>query len=487
MVSAANLGRRLAALLGPKAAEVPQPTEGSEVDARLPTKQLGHRSRRASDLFPTAIVRSDVATADRSARVLAQLLDAPELELKLASIPVRDRARFEKCLASFAMLADSALTALDYRALPMGWDGFTDTGTLFPENRDGYRERAYRPDYDRKSDPRRERSKAELKDALAVADSQAAIEKSLAHAFCAQIGFDSKSWKPTLDAISNALDQELFIPLRALADATLHLDHRGVPLGRHQRHELDRMCREVVEAITKHVVEGDFDAWRFEQGAQQLEFLSPEQIAALRTPTTIQRESRRGRTLTTRDEQGAGLMWVTKIGGPSHGFDMLSQCLIALLANPRNNAIVVDEDGYPGAARSVIRLLPRPDGKPVLYVEMLQEDFPHGERSNVAREELRLAILEHAVAKARAIGADLVLAPSREPAELYAEMLGFRSERTEIDLVLHPSAGVFEASDSLLGPHHMPQTETETVHLPRPSKFPGMDPPKPLLIYTSQR
>lgn len=40
------------------------------------------------------------------------------------------------------------------------------------------------------------------------------------------------------------------------------------------------------------------------------------------------------------DEQDElGFFWATKIGGPSHGFDIEGQCLLPLLANARHKVV----------------------------------------------------------------------------------------------------------------------------------------------------
>ena len=45
-----------------------------------------------------------------------------------------------------------------------------------------------------------------------------------------------------------------------------------------------------------------------------------------------------GHALRTREEDDVDLLWVTKIGGPSHGFDVGANCLLPLLANGRTRA-----------------------------------------------------------------------------------------------------------------------------------------------------
>src|SRR5207244_1344392 len=108
----------------------------------------------------------------------------------------------------------------------------------------------------------------------------------------------------------------------------------------HSRSDLNAASRTLMRKVIQHVVEGDFVDWRFKtpESRAQMACLSAEQEAAYRAPTSVKVETGSGRRITTRDEQGLGLLWVTKIGGPSHGFDMLSQCLFPLLANARNSA-----------------------------------------------------------------------------------------------------------------------------------------------------
>jgi hypothetical protein len=497
-----QLSRQIQNLLGIQAEPADQGdvrVQGSpfDRDQQLATKTFGRRPLPPRDLIPVAPSRAEVGSVEGAGRVLATLLERPELEEKLSAIAAQlgpdERARFESSLGSFALITDSARTMLDYDRLGTGWEGWSMSGTNYPGHRDAYRKRAYRPDFDIASRPRRERSKEALAEAIGAVieakDPASAMESAMVASFISELGISkeaSANWKPDAAAIAKALDQELFIPLRALLDATLHLDHRGIPLNGYAPKELDRMCRAVVEEIAQHVVEGDFEEWRFTNAESrvQLSSLTPEQVEAYRAPIELESWSASGKKLTTRDEQGAGLFWVTKIGGPSHGFDMLSQCLLPLLANARNGAIVVEEEGYKdGAARSTLRLFPTADGKPFLYLEMLQVDFPHV--TPVSRPELRLAIIRHAAEKARAMGVPLVIAPSKyEQAELFAKELGLPHERKPIDLVLHPSKGVFEASDTLVGAHHAPQTKEEIVRLPAELDGPhqSLVPQKPLII-----
>ena len=63
-----------------------------------------------------------------------------------------------------------------------------------------------------------------------------------------------------------------------------------------------------------------------------------------------------GGHLKTREEDGIDLLWVTKIGGPSHGFDYGPHCLLPLLANGRTKAIL-DAKASPGLRRRHAKVL----------------------------------------------------------------------------------------------------------------------------------
>lgn len=450
---------------------------------------------RARELFPKALRPADVAGVEASGAVLSKLLACPELEGVAREVGQRlaggDRERFERSLGAFALLADAALTTLDYDRMTTGWDGWSDYGFKYPSSRTEYRERRYRHDLEATSRPRQDRSKVELLEAVGRAldapDPAGALDAALVDRFLTEVGVSPErreGWRPDPHAVARALDGEALIPLRALYAAAAHLDHRGVPAKGLTERELNHLSRSFMEEVIRHVAEGDFADWRFEHAASraQLATLSEAQLAAYREPGAVEVETRSKRRLTTRDEQGLELLWVTKIGGPSHGFDMLSQCLFGLLGNARNGAIVVDDPQHQGAARSVIRLLPTTNNKPVLFLEMLQVDYPF-ERAPVTRDELRLAIVRHALAKAERMGVPLAIAPSRwEQAEVLLEKAGAKGKRMPLELVLEPSGGVFESSDTLLGAHHAPQVTREVTRVPNKKSMISFGNPNPCVV-----
>lgn len=449
-------------------------------------------------LFPIAVQVGDIQTADEAASILAKQLGQPGLEVAiketLAAAKPKDRAAMLKTLAAYAVLVDQATTMMDYSKLTrfMGWEGFSEKGYQFPISRNGYRKRAYRPRHELTSEPRQQESRrslgAALHAALGAKQPAKALDATLVDRFYAELGLPAevtKGWAGEANAVQQAMAHEALIPLRALYDATLDLQHLGVGgVRKEQEPFLNAECRKAVVEIIKHVAEGDFERWRFDSSHEQLKSLTAEQLAAYRTPVSIERQGIDGKKLTTRDEQGLDLMWLTKIAGPSHGFDMISQCLLPLLGNGRNGAIVIDQEGWPRAARSTLRMLEGTDGKPMLYVEMLQVDFEHPRTDDVAtRQSMRLAILQHAAAKAKAMGVPLVIAPSKyETAENLIAQLGLKGERKEIEIRLAPSNMVFESSDTLTSAHHAPQMQEKIVTIPNWKTKAEMARPNPMVI-----
>jgi hypothetical protein len=248
----------------------------------------------------------------------------------------------------------------------------------------------------------------------------------------------------------------------------------------------------VVLAIAEAVLSspGGFSAWRYgcALGREQLRGLSETQVEIWRTPTEMGHAGGKLRT----HEGGSnelGFFWATKIGGPSHGFDFESQCILPLLANARHKVILVNDAEWPDhpAGRAHWRLLwaiedsalPQyndgavtgdeeecsSDGEPRLWLEPIQCCFAaaaHG----INHESWRRPVLHHAISKADALGVALSL-DERDGQELmdmfrigaYAQRGTLRevSER----IILRPSNGVVEASDYLSPLHDWAQVADE--------------------------
>jgi hypothetical protein len=450
---------------------------------------LGRPEKRPShptvlDLYPTAVKPSDVAELADVERVLAGLLGAPELVALIRDNAARlegvELEAFVRDLGAFAQLADMATTMIDYTKVDMGWAGFCPNlhrmkpAPLFPMTRDAYRARDYHPLHVERSRDRQEASRKRLGEALAGALERGASVGELAgRELLREIGLDehqTAGWAIDSQAVAGAIRSEALIPLRALFAATAKLDHEGVRIAPHRREDLDAACRALVVELIQNVVAGTFTDWRMgnEKSQVQLACLG-EAIGRLANETSIELTTR-GRRLKTREERGVDLLWLTKIGGPSHGFDMISQCLLPLVANARTIALVVDDDGYGKgpAARSYLRILPASDGTAALYLEMLQRDFDHWDEKAVGHSALKEATIRHAIQKAKELGVPLaILDHAKEPTRPLLDGMDIPFESRRMSFILEPSNGVFEASDSLLGQHHGPQLErTRSVDVP---------------------
>lgn len=434
-------------------------------------------------LFPKAVTFADVGNANDAAEILSQQLGQPGLRQAIleavAATPPVDQPAMLKTLAAYAVLVDQATTMMDYSKLRhvMGWFSLTGVrfNPQFPVTRRGYQERRYLKKHEETSAPRQGESRANLGAALHAAlgakAPKAALESTLVTQFYAELGLPEAAtagWAGTAAGVEKAMAHEALIPLRALYDATAALDHDGVGgVLRRDEPALNEACRQATLRIIQHVAQGDFEDWRIDSSKEQLRSLGPDQLGAYRTKLVMDHDGGRAGKLTTYDEQGLDLMWVTKIAGPSHGFDLISQCLLPLLGNGRNGAIVVDQEGWPRAARSTVRMLEDTDGRAMLYVEMNQVCFEHPRGDETAvREQMRTAILRHALAKAQAMGVRLVVAPSRDNPEKLLRPFGVEGKREDLQIRLTPSNMVFESSDTLTNAHHAPQTEERVVKIP---------------------
>merc|ERR1719162_686033 len=170
----------------------------------------------------------------------------------------------------------------------------------------------------------------------------------------------------------------------------------------------EKELKKAVMAVTKAVLEGTYSDWRYTNpiGQEQMRGLSEEQIAVWREATSI--EHTQGLE-THEDRPGElGYYWATKIGGPSHGFDYESQCLLPLLANARHKVINVSVPRWSHpAGRAHWRLLwaaadaqKRRLEEPRLWLETVNCDF---EATDLYCDAWDTAVLQHAVAKADAM------------------------------------------------------------------------------------
>lgn len=405
------------------------------------------------DMLPEtkALFRRDVATIDSAIRALGERLGT-EIESGLLETAAKcagdRRARFVRLLGSYALLADEAMHAPDYAGSPTSWG---------PEHRQAYRARMHSGAWDRERQTRSRRALAAALRGLAEAhDPVVALERVLIAEFLREIGVPpetSMKWRPTEEAIGRALEGEAFLPLRAYQE-------RAAQCGR--RYASREEWHAVVDPLIQSVVEGRFSEWRVSNEASRLQLavLDEAQRAEWLKDRSVSHEIETkdgGRVILTTSEAQAsdfGLFWATKVGGPSHGFDTMTNCALALATNARNNTILVTDPRWPNhAGRTYIRLFSLKDtGEPVLFLEGSHRDFGYpGPRGPVD-----IAIARHALEKARAMNVRLVL--SWECSQIIAE-LGLRGEWRSPEYVVAPSLLVEAAS--VFGPHDWRQQREE--------------------------
>lgn len=399
-----------------------------------------------------------------AAQSLGQLLGDPALERALEETALqldpRARAPFQAQLGSFLRLATVALSAPDYARTGMSYD--------YPGSRAEYRAQAFDPwmsfaalDRQRGS---REACRAALSAVLESPKPAEAMGEALIASFLREIGASRDSLRPPprVELVQKALEAELLLPLRALqetADDMVQAALRPVapepfePAAEHSSAQaLLAQTRALIDTLTAEVLGGDYRRWRYRNA------LSAESLSGLDRPgrqTWISSELQlqrpvAGGALHSREEDDLGLFWVTKIGGPSHGFDVGGHCLLPLLANGRTKAIILDDDRFlrGPAARAYVRVLLNAEGEPRLYLEPLQRDFLHrSERKGPEEDEpLRAAILAHAAAKAQAMGVPLSFPEEYRAA---AAALGRSPQVKEERYRVGAGTGIFEASDTL--------------------------------------
>ena len=448
---------------------------GPEVQRQLPLKQLEllksnlseqirALERKGIGAVERTLLAGDVATLKQAAGALVRAIDRPGLRagLQAAGERAEDPGRFLRLLGGLAMLADQASSAPDYAT--------TGAGGHYPFTRIHYRQRKQSPEVLYIAEGRRLETQtgiAKLVEGIIAADKpDLVLEKGLVSRFLSEIGVAPKqaaAWKASAVGITDALAHELLLPLRALNETLPAMEAKHP--GQKPRFE------KAVGDITQAVVEGRYREWRYQHqiSQQQMKPLGEErQPSWMGANVSIEAKGSHGGQLKTREEDGLDLFWITKIGGPSHGFDYGGHCLLPLLSNARTKAIVVEDSRWPDhpAGRAYLRLLSTPDGQPFLYLEPTQRDFRHREvypdtREQPIHQEFQQVLLEHALAKARLLGVPLSVDALLEGA---ARRLGADGQyQAEAHYFLAPSAGVLEASDTLTDRHDWPQFEGEVV------------------------
>eukprot|EP00931_Biecheleriopsis_adriatica_P103648 TRINITY_DN78450_c0_g1_i1.p1 TRINITY_DN78450_c0_g1~~TRINITY_DN78450_c0_g1_i1.p1 ORF type:complete len:499 (-),score=87.80 TRINITY_DN78450_c0_g1_i1:25-1500(-) len=422
-------------------------------DLDLPRQSSPAQEESEATVEPEDLVPESSDTSDTA--LLEALLNEPGLGASLAALLAAGHlSRLE--LRGLRQLAEQSVhMGIDYRTLGLGWH--------HPQSRTAYREGRQPSTAHAASRARAERSRialVELARSLAGSDGCVSAGETILTAFCDEISAAEEPRKnATVEAGLAALEAELLLPLRALnedrfAGSTLARTFNGDPLP------AGRMEAKVDE-ITGHVLAGTFSIWRYSNriGARQLDGLSDAQLALWMEPTRT--ECSNGLVVHEDAPGELGFFWATKIGGPSHGFDVEGQCLLPLLSNARHKVVLVSDPDWPyhPSGRAHLRLLWTADEetpRPVLWFETVNICF----HARVDPRPWIRPILTHVARKAEAMGAILSVQESFA-GELEQVVRSPGQVRIAEDrLLLRPSNAIVEASD-YLGDHDWIQEEEE--------------------------
>uniref|UniRef100_A0A7S2SDW3 Uncharacterized protein n=1 Tax=Rhizochromulina marina TaxID=1034831 RepID=A0A7S2SDW3_9STRA len=355
-------------------------------------------------------------------------------------------------VSSLALLVAQAVgSGIDYAELGQGWD--------HPTAKTAYRKAEGRSFMHPASVARQDRSREDL-GAVAMSLPSAAPETQrdlLVQAFLREIGVDAEAaqgWDGDFKAVHQALRAELVLPLRSLNEGrrSMYTTFNGHALPG------DKISA-LVDELLQVLVEGHFKDWRYTNpvGRAQLHGLSDHQVA-------VWKEASRtvlGNLVVHEDEEDElGFFWATKIGGPSHGFDIEGQCLLPLIANARHKVVLVSDPAWPfhPTGRAHLRLLFTAEGnRPLLWLEVVNQDF-------VAQVDSRRYIesaVRHAILKSDRMGIPLSLESHLESLASSIVSRPNSVKQVQDKLVLRPSKAVVEASDYLSHKHDWVQLSTE--------------------------
>ncbi|OLP82340.1 hypothetical protein AK812_SmicGene37020 [Symbiodinium microadriaticum] len=333
-----------------------------------------------------------IDTATQDLKAIAEILEDARLEGRLRSLKLSS-----DIVRALAQLATQAVAmGIDYKTLGIGWH--------HPSSRTSYRRGEHRSTRSPASRQRQKASKARLVEALAsAADFKLLIQNALP--LVPVVVVAARGETATWPGVVSALDAELLLPLRALNECRMLQTMCGAPLP---EDELKRVVLSLTEAVLKSST--GFSDWRYStpRGQDQLRGLSDHQIMLWREPTA---QEHAAGLKTHEDAVGElGFFWATKIGGPSHGFDYESQCILPLLANARHKVILVSDPTWTDhpVGRAHWRLLwsvgcGKKQPEPRLWLETVNADF----EAPVSSEGWQTAVLTHAISKADAMGVPL--------------------------------------------------------------------------------
>ncbi|CAE8641202.1 unnamed protein product, partial [Polarella glacialis] len=320
-----------------------------------------------------------------------QLLERLGKLLEDASLSRKLRALEPAVVRALVQLAEQSIVmGIDYSFLGVGWH--------HPSSRTAYRLARHSSTVAAASRLRAAESRRLLAELLAkVAEGELDAEEVVSESFVREIGLlpmEAPSESVSFGAVCQALAAELLLPLRALNECRMTQTMCGSELPAEE-------LKQVVLALTQAVLrrEGGFAEWRYTNpvGREQLRGLSEEQLQLWREPTEMQHSQG---LRTHEDEPGElGFFWATKIGGPSHGFDYESQCILPLLANARHKVLLVSDPKLgsglliqPAAPTSAEKHFA--EVEPRLWLETVNCDF------EVSTDSWDCAALRHAALKA---------------------------------------------------------------------------------------
>ncbi|KAH3764681.1 hypothetical protein Pelo_3454 [Pelomyxa schiedti] len=162
------------------------------------------------------------------------------------------------------------------------------------------------------------------------------------------------------------------------------------------------------------------------------------------------------------EEEGPELLWATKIGGPSHGFDFSPVCALAQFTNPKNKVLVIQipEWHHNPAGRCYMRLLHLGDvnGPLALYLESPQIDFPLLSDRNPTEkaalwDRITSAVVAHSLCRAKAMNVPLFSCNTDyQQAMIRMGLEAGSSKPVTRTFGIRASSNLWEASDTL-GPH----------------------------------
>jgi hypothetical protein len=391
------------------------------------------------DMLPASklIPAEQLATAESAAAKLGELLKSDALGGALAKLieNAGDRGgELAGNLRGLAQLTDEAQTG----------------NYPFCENRQEYRSRirCYAPPAEVNA-ATAQMNKA-IEGALAAEDPIGALGKALGEEALRELKLgpqQTKGWKPNAVAIQEILAGHGLVALRGLNERVNLPGKLGVE------------TRAMILDMTQAFVEGRFESWRNDHptSKKQVSALSEAQVDVWLADFSIAHETKNTKdepvTLTTSQPRGVDLLWATKVGGPSYGFDIGPQALLGLLSNIRNDFVLVSDPRWPNfAGRTNIRLVHEAaTDKPVLFCEGPSYDFPYpGKRADVDA-----AVLKHAIGMAKEMNLPLYVSGLLMPSVKELKVGGKLSDR---EFVLFPSR-LWEAA-SVFGLHDEPQTGT---------------------------